>query len=52
MAVHTGGCVGEGVCGELAIVTLLGDMEDQWIWKLHSSKGYTVKSAYENLTSV
>ena len=30
----------------LAIVTLQVDMEDRWIWKLHSSNGYMVKSTH------
>ena len=36
----------------LSNVLLQVEMEDRWVWNLHSSKRYTVKSAYENLTSV
>jgi len=34
----------------LAIVILQVEMTDRWVWNLHSSKWYTVKSAYENMT--
>jgi hypothetical protein len=36
----------------LANVILHMEMADPWVWNLHSSKQYTVKSAYGNLTSI
>jgi hypothetical protein len=36
----------------LSNVILQAKMKDRWLWNLHSSKRYTVKSAYENLAYV
>jgi len=36
----------------LSNVILRAEMEDWWVWNLHLSKWYTVKSAYENFASV
>ena len=33
-------------------VVLQVEVADQWVWKLHSSKWYTVKIVYENVTSL
>jgi len=62
------GWVGDGMCGKIgycnstgwhggldlkaSFIQWLYGQKYPWIWKLHSTKGYTVKSAYENLTSV
>jgi len=46
----------EGLVGEcverLANFVLQVDMADRWVWRLHSSKIYTVHSAYSYLTAV
>jgi hypothetical protein len=36
----------------LSNVILHVEMEDRWVWKLDLSKRYSVKSAYDNLTSI
>jgi len=38
--------------GDLSNVILQDEMVDRWVWKLHSSQRYTVKSAYNYLTTV
>jgi hypothetical protein len=36
---------------QLSLVVLQVDVSNRWIWKLHSSHRYMVKSAYNYLTS-
>jgi len=36
----------------LSNVILQVEMEEWWVWQLHSSKWYTIKSVYENVTSL
>lgn len=33
-------------------VVLQVKVADRWVWKLHSFQRYTVKSSYDNLTTV
>lgn len=46
----------EGLVGEcadrLSFIILQVGVDDRWVWKLHSSHSYTVKSAYNYLTAV
>lgn len=46
----------EGLVGEclerLSAFVLQDGMSDRWVWKLNSSRAYTVKSAYSYLISV
>ncbi len=52
VSVCVGGRVDEGVCGSaFTCVVLQVGVSDMRIWKLHSSHRYTVKSAYNHLTS-
>jgi len=42
-----------GECLELLTsIVLQVVVDDQWVWKLHSSQCYMVSSAYNNLTAV
>jgi len=45
------GLVGECV-NQLSSIVLYVGVDDRWVWKLHSSQSYTVKSAYIYLTDI
>ena len=46
-----GGGVGEGVCRSAFTCGFAVGVSNRWIWKLHSSHMYMIKSAYNHLTS-
>jgi hypothetical protein len=50
--VWLGGRVGEECVDQLTYVLLQVDVVDRWVWKLHHSQRYTIKSVYNNLTTV